>query len=296
MPLLPGKENISRNISELTHHGSRERSHRQIVAIALANADRHPHKAGGGGIGFAGGGFAKPPAFHLMPPVHALAPVPKPESPSMGTPSWTRSTMRMDSPAHMRFARGGIGEYVEFGGHEHMAGGGDDGAVAGPVIPDEAMHSGLIGGVGGGRTDRTPLSVPSGAHVVPADAVSGLGQGASHNGAALWAAAIRGGPWGVPVPATHGGHGPPSAPHAAAQQTQTMAEGGEARTSILAASGEVVVAPEDVEAIGERAIRDGRAKRGESAADVGHRLIDEAIDRVRKFNISWLRAAPPPKK
>jgi hypothetical protein len=75
-----------------------------------------------------------------------------------------------------------------------------------------------------------------------------------------------------------------------------MAEGGEARTSILAASGEVVVAPEDVEAIGERAIRGGRAKRGESAADVGHRLIDEAIDRVRKFNISWLRAAPPPKK
>jgi hypothetical protein len=42
MPLESGssRETISRNISELTHHGSRRRSHRQIVAIALANARR----------------------------------------------------------------------------------------------------------------------------------------------------------------------------------------------------------------------------------------------------------------
>jgi hypothetical protein len=42
VPLKSGssRETISRNISELTHHGSRRRSHRQIVAIALANARR----------------------------------------------------------------------------------------------------------------------------------------------------------------------------------------------------------------------------------------------------------------
>ena len=50
MPLLPGKENISRNISELTHHGSRSRSHAQLVAIALSNADRHPRADGGSAI------------------------------------------------------------------------------------------------------------------------------------------------------------------------------------------------------------------------------------------------------
>jgi hypothetical protein len=38
MPLYPGKENIGRNIKELTEHGTRPRSHRQIVAIALATA------------------------------------------------------------------------------------------------------------------------------------------------------------------------------------------------------------------------------------------------------------------
>lgn len=46
MPLETGssRETISRNIHELTHHGSRRRSHRQIVAIALAQARRGRRK------------------------------------------------------------------------------------------------------------------------------------------------------------------------------------------------------------------------------------------------------------
>ena len=42
MPLKRGKSRkvISENISELTHHGSRPRSHKQIVAIALSEARR----------------------------------------------------------------------------------------------------------------------------------------------------------------------------------------------------------------------------------------------------------------
>lgn len=38
MPLFGGKENIGRNIKELTENGSRPRSHKQIVAIALSKA------------------------------------------------------------------------------------------------------------------------------------------------------------------------------------------------------------------------------------------------------------------
>ena len=38
MPLFGGKENIGRNIRELTEHGKRPRSHAQIVAIALSKA------------------------------------------------------------------------------------------------------------------------------------------------------------------------------------------------------------------------------------------------------------------
>jgi hypothetical protein len=38
VPLLPGKDNIGRNIKELEQHGTRPRSHAQILAIALHTA------------------------------------------------------------------------------------------------------------------------------------------------------------------------------------------------------------------------------------------------------------------
>lgn len=38
MPLLPGKSNIGKNIKELEEHGTRPRSHKQILAIALSVA------------------------------------------------------------------------------------------------------------------------------------------------------------------------------------------------------------------------------------------------------------------
>ena len=38
MPLLHGKKNIGRNIRELEQHGTRPRSHNQILAIALHEA------------------------------------------------------------------------------------------------------------------------------------------------------------------------------------------------------------------------------------------------------------------
>jgi hypothetical protein len=40
MPLKGGKANIGANIKELEQHGSRPRSHKQIVAIALDVARR----------------------------------------------------------------------------------------------------------------------------------------------------------------------------------------------------------------------------------------------------------------
>ena len=47
MPLQPGSSRkvISANIHELTHHGSRPRSHDQIVAIALHTADKYRKKS-----------------------------------------------------------------------------------------------------------------------------------------------------------------------------------------------------------------------------------------------------------
>jgi hypothetical protein len=44
MPLLPGKKNIGRNIKELEEHGTQERSHAQILAIALHEARKRKQK------------------------------------------------------------------------------------------------------------------------------------------------------------------------------------------------------------------------------------------------------------
>lgn len=46
MPLLKGssRKTISKNISELTHHGSRKRSRKQIIAIALSQARKSKHR------------------------------------------------------------------------------------------------------------------------------------------------------------------------------------------------------------------------------------------------------------
>lgn len=44
MPLLRGKQNIGRNITELETHGTRPRSHKQILAIALHTAGVKPKK------------------------------------------------------------------------------------------------------------------------------------------------------------------------------------------------------------------------------------------------------------
>lgn len=39
MPLLKGKRNIGRNIRELEEHGTRPRSKKQVIAIALHTAN-----------------------------------------------------------------------------------------------------------------------------------------------------------------------------------------------------------------------------------------------------------------
>jgi hypothetical protein len=157
---------------------------------------------------------------------------------------------------------------------------------AGGVVHDvNFTHGGVIGGAGAGRTDRLPLAVGVESHVIPADVVSALGQGTSdHGGNILWEALggrdheIGG---GSPI-VEHGEH---------------TKEGGRPKTtSILAASGEFVVRPDQVLALGERGVEQGLCKNGEEPVMCGHRLLDEMIARVRKYQINWLRTAPPPKK
>lgn len=121
------------------------------------------------------------------------------------------------------------------------------------------VFSGYIPGTTGGRTDNKPINVESGAFVIPADTLSGLGEGNSHAGAA--------------------------ALHKLFGMDITKADGGPVGepTPIIAASGEMVVPPDRVAQIGGGDI------------ERGHRVLDALVLHVRKKTIRKLSSLPKPK-
>ncbi|MGO8916222.1 MAG: hypothetical protein ACLQJR_09970 [Stellaceae bacterium] len=167
-----------------------------------------------------------------------------------------------------------------------------------------------------GRTDHLPLAVPAESHVIPADVVSGIGQGNSLNGASQLDQMFHSGPWGVnaltskapsltpkaPRPATHlAAGGPPFANLPARSRSdfasaKARASGGthERTTSILAAGGEYVVRPEAVAEMGRRAKRLRPQLRHKSDLAAGHDAIDDFILRARKRTVAVTRKLPGP--
>lgn len=74
-------------------------------------------------------------------------------------------------------------------------------------------HSGLVHSSVAGRTDRLPVSVPAGAYVIPADVVSGLGEGNTLAGAKVLDRMMHSGPFGTtPMAGRSGGHSIPGYP------------------------------------------------------------------------------------
>ena len=123
------------------------------------------------------------------------------------------------------------------------------------------VFSGYIPGTTGGRTDNKPINVESGAFVVPADILSGLGEGNSHAG---WAALAR--EYGLGAPPTKADGGPVGDP-----------------TPIVAASGEGVIPPAAI-----------IAKHGN--LDTGHSVLDALVKHVRTRTIKKLKSLPAPKR
>jgi hypothetical protein len=194
MPLKPGSSNavIGHNIRELKRNGTRPRSRKQIVAIALDNARRNP-KAHGGSL--------------PMIPVDRPSPLP-------------------------------------------------------------SVRSGFIHSDVPGRTDRLPMAVPAGAHVIPADTLSGLGEGNSLAGKSIMENLLS--------------MTKPNVPKTGFAQGGATPDGG--AKEIIAAGGEMIVSPEQVRALGQ-----GDQKRG-------HDYLDKIILAVRRHTAKQLKSLPGPKK
>lgn len=219
-------------------------------------------------------------------------------------------------PAHVgRAEGGGLGSP-----HLHQQFGGVSFSEANPwwerteerQIFDQPLRGGLIASSGAGRTDQIPASVASDSHVMPADVISGLGQGNTLNGARIFSAALRVGPYGTALPREVHGSGPPS--HAPPRVSDRelglgLASGGSNNdvthglpdhdeTSVLLAGGEFHVPREDWIAPddhGQLSLHAGVRTLGEGDLDLGHDRLNDVIHRVREHTMDFLKHAPPPK-
>jgi hypothetical protein len=137
------------------------------------------------------------------------------------------------------------------------------------------QHTGPIHSSVAGRTDHLPMHVPSGAYVIPADIISGAGEGNTIAGfkhaRRVFGGTPRGGgaqPYnheGGPYGMAAGGHAPDGVP-------------------IVAAGGEYVVHPDHVRNVGGGNL------------DTGHKVLDEFVKRMRADLVKTLKKLPGPKK
>jgi hypothetical protein len=155
-------------------------------------------------------------------------------------------TVAMPLPKVMRLKRA----HFDYGGAAPFASASDLG---------ERIHTGPIKSQVKGRTDHIPLTVPAGSFVVPADVISGMGQGNSD-----------------------AGHLELTKRFNLTPGTNTYARGGGVK--ILAAGGEHVIAPHDVR------------RHGGGDIDKGHAKFDKFVVEERKKIIKTMKKLPGPTK
>lgn len=167
-------------------------------------------------------------------------------------------------------------------------------------------------GTGGGRHDKNNVDVGSGSYVIPADVVSGLGEGNSLNGAKVWDSILHTMPYGIAAPQQRRGMGPPHPPHdpmlaagieegiKAPPISPTVSRGGAPepqggeKIPIVAADGEVIVSPDDVRRIGQTYFPPNKKATPEALTRHGHDVLDAMVKEVRGRTIKKLKDLPGP--
>lgn len=136
-------------------------------------------------------------------------------------------------------------------------------------------HVGAIHSSVAGRTDHLPMHVPTGSYVIPADIVSGMGEGNTIAGFAHLKRMFGGNPYGGSSPDPYNQNTHPYG----------MAKGGKTSgVPIVAAGGEHVLTPQQV------------MEAGAGDLDRGHRVLDKWVVHMRKELIRTLKDLPGPKR
>ena len=147
------------------------------------------------------------------------------------------------------------------------------------------MHVGPIHSAVAGRTDHLPAEVPSGSYVLPADTVSAHGEGNTIAGFRVLRRVFGGTPYGggkAPYGQSGGPYGSPlHNEHGGSVGEHRGPSGG---VPVVLAGGEMVLSPEEVRRVGDGDL------------DLGHRVLDEFVKRVRAKTVTTLRKLPGPAK
>ena len=141
----------------------------------------------------------------------------------------------------------------------------------------ENVHTGPIHSPVAGRTDHLPMHVPSGSYVIPADIVSAMGEGNTMAGFKHLRRMFSGNPYkqgSIPYGQNEGPYGEPV----------ERAHGGKTPVAIVAAGGEHVLTPEEV------------MFAGGGDMEMGHRVLDEFVKRMRANTVKTLQKLPGPRR
>jgi len=172
------------------------------------------------------------------------------------------------------------------------------GSIRGPKMAagGTPCHSGIINMAVGGRTDHIPMNVMEGSYVLPADIVSGLGEGNTMAGSKILDQMMKTGPAGVRLPSFRASPRFPEPTYTPPRQNpyeppKVAARGGMMSQTtpsrpvpIVAAGGEYVVPPD--------AVRD----LGKGDLNAGHDYLDNFVKYARGHLVKTLSKLPGPKK
>lgn len=219
------------------------------------------------------------PAFNPLPSIDPSVP------PPYATPAASEFTL----------ASGGIIARRDSGGIMSMS----EAVPSWTRQEERGANTGFLHGATAGRADSILGTAPAGSYVLPADVVSGLGEGNSLAGARAVEEMLSTGPHGIPLPRGRAGRGPPSAPAPFHESnggfvpaartwkgpTKLYRAGGVAgpgNEAVALSDGEFVVPPEHV------------AKFGGGDHGKGIKALDDFVLKQRAKHIAKLKSLPPP--
>lgn len=202
---------------------------------------------------------------------------------------------------------------------EHRDMGGPLGMSLGMASPwwersqERGMEDGYLHGSTFGRADHLTTTAPGGSYVVPADVISGIGEGNSLAGASAVQHMLNTGPYGTPLSGGRRGRGPPPAPRAPKGINFNVAKGGGVTPGaplrgqgqdsglgqpvpVKLSHGEFVISPQRVLAFGMSLLKKhgGKGHNAKLAMKLGHDFLDEWVKFERKKTASKMLKLPGP--